>query len=65
MEGIFINDHLLLNFVFSSETTFYFLSGAVCSHSVSISGLQNMPKAVQMNVCSGYMVTALLDIMEL
>jgi hypothetical protein len=58
MGGIFISDHSLLRFVFSSETTFYLLSGAVCNHSVSISGLQSMPEAVQMYVFSGYMGTA-------
>lgn len=56
--GIFVSDHFLLNFVFSSETTFYSLSGAVCNHSVSIGGLESMPEAVQMYVFSGYMVTA-------
>jgi hypothetical protein len=58
MRGIFISDHFLLSFVFTIETIFYLLSGAVCNHSVSISGLQSMPEAVQMYVFSGYMGTA-------
>jgi len=58
MVGIIISDHFLLSFVFSSETTFYLLSGAVCNHSVSISDLHRMPEAVQMYVFSGYIGTA-------